>query len=93
MNQAEDVEVILGYKRHYKFHSGALARNSTLFAEMLTEPNAVKLNKRAKEAGVQIRWMVELTCLPCDNHPAGLLELVVCCSTGNVVSAPPLLHT
>ncbi len=79
MNQAEDVEVILGPKRRYKFHSGTLARNSTRFAEMLREPNAAKLNSRAKHAGVKIRWMIELTQLPDDSkHPGGCLELVVC---------------
>jgi hypothetical protein len=78
MNQAEDVEVILGHERRYKFHSGTLARNSTLFAGMLTEPNAAKLNKRAREAGVKIRWMIELTQLPCDQYPGGCLKLVVC---------------
>jgi hypothetical protein len=77
MNQAEDVEVILGHNRHYKFHSGTLARNSTLFAEMLTEPHAAKLSSRAKIAGVKIRWMIELTCLPSEENPAGVLELVV----------------
>jgi hypothetical protein len=77
MNQAEDVEVILGHERHYKFHSGTLARNSTLFAEMLTEPNAAKLSHRARAAGIKIRWMIELTRLPSDRYPAGSLDLVV----------------
>jgi hypothetical protein len=77
MNQAEDVEVILGHKRHYRFHSGTLARNSTLFAEMLTEPNAAKLSNRARSAGIKIRWMIELTRLPSDQYPAGTLDLVV----------------
>ena len=81
MNQAEDVEVILGHERRYKFHSGTLARNSTLFADMLTEPNAAKLNSRARNAGIKIRWMMELTRLPCDQYPAGCLELVVRHST------------
>lgn len=77
MNQAEDVEVIIGHKRRYKFHSGTLARNSTLFADMLTEPNAAKLNNRARAAGVKIRWMIELTRLPDPQFPGGCLELVV----------------
>jgi hypothetical protein len=77
MNQAEDVEVILGHKRRYKFHSGTLARNSTLFANMLTEPNAVKLSNRARNAGIKIRWMIELTCIPSEQCPSGFLELVV----------------
>ncbi|KAJ4374937.1 phospholipid-translocating ATPase rsb1 [Neocucurbitaria cava] len=76
MNQAEDVEVILGHERRYKFHSGTLARNSTLFADMFTEPNAAKLNSRARNAGIKIRWMIELTRLPCEQYPAGCLELV-----------------
>ncbi|KAL1793908.1 hypothetical protein ACET3X_007329 [Alternaria dauci] len=76
MNQAEDVEVILGHQRRYKFHSGTLARNSTLFADMLTEPNAVKLNNRARNAGIKTRWMIELKVLPSDQYPAGRLELV-----------------
>ncbi|KZM22285.1 phospholipid-translocating ATPase rsb1 [Ascochyta rabiei] len=82
MNQAEDVEIILGHKRRYKFHSGTLARNSTLFAEMLSERNAAKLSSRARSAGVKIRWMVELTRLPDEQFPAGHLELVELTSTG-----------
>lgn len=77
MNQAEDVEIILGHKRRYKFHSGVLARNSTLFAEMLSERNAAKLNTRARNAGIKIRWMIELTRLPDEHFPAGCLEIVV----------------
>lgn len=77
MNQAEDVEVVLAHKRRYKFHSGTLARNSTLFARMLTEPNAAKMSNKARSAGIKIRWMVQLTKLPCTQYPAGLLELVV----------------
>ncbi|CAN9355727.1 unnamed protein product [Alternaria alternata] len=76
MNQAEDVEVILGHKRRYKFHSGTLARNSTLFADMLTEPNAAKLNNRARNAGIKTRWMIELKELPSEQQPAGRLGLV-----------------
>ncbi|KAH7378264.1 hypothetical protein BKA66DRAFT_421489 [Pyrenochaeta sp. MPI-SDFR-AT-0127] len=82
MNQAEDVEVILGHERRYKFHSGTLARSSTLFADMLTEPNAAKLSSRAKNAGIKIRWMIELTRLPSEQYPAGCLELVELTSTG-----------
>jgi hypothetical protein len=78
MNQAEDVEIILGHKRRYKFHCGTLARNSTLFAEMLSERNAAKLNSRARNGGIKIRWMIELTRLPNEQYPAGCLELVVC---------------
>jgi hypothetical protein len=77
MNQAEDVEVILGHKRRYRFHSGTLARNSTRFADLLTEPNAAKLSNRARSAGIKIRWMIELTRLPSVTHPAGTLDLVV----------------
>lgn len=77
MNQAEDVEIILGHNRRYKFHSGTLARNSTLFAEMLSERNAARLNSRARNAGIKIRWMIELTHLPNEYFPAGCLELVV----------------
>ncbi|KAJ4383602.1 phospholipid-translocating ATPase rsb1 [Didymella sp. IMI 355093] len=82
MNQAEDVEVILGHKRRYKFHSGTLARNSTLFAEMLSERNATKLNSRARSAGIKIRWMIELTRLPSEQFPGGCLELVEMTPTG-----------
>lgn len=77
MNQAEDVEVVLGHERRYKFHSGTLARNSTLLADLLTECNAVKLNTRARNAGIKTRWMIELKDLPSDQHPAGRLDLVV----------------
>ncbi|KAF1915973.1 RTA1 like protein-domain-containing protein [Ampelomyces quisqualis] len=76
MNQDEDVEILLGHKRRYKFHSGNLARNSTLFAEMLTEPRAAALNAKAKSAGIKIKWLIELTHLPSENFPAGNLQLV-----------------
>jgi hypothetical protein len=78
MNQDEDVEIVLGHKRRYKFHSGTLARNSTLFAEMLTEPKAASLSGEAKRAGIRLKWMIELTHLPSENFPAGVLQLVVC---------------
>lgn len=77
MNQAEDVEVVLAHDRRYKFHSGTLARNSTLLADLLIEPYAAKLSNRAKNAGIKIRWMIELKELPSDKHPAGILDLVV----------------
>ena len=77
MNQAEDVEVVLAHDRRYKFHSGTLARNSTLLADLLIEPSATKLSNRAKNAGIKIRWMIELKELPSDKHPAGILDLVV----------------
>ncbi|KAF2868170.1 hypothetical protein BDV95DRAFT_501221 [Massariosphaeria phaeospora] len=76
MNQAEDVEVILAHDRIYKFHSGTLARNSTLFAQLLTEPAAAKLGNRARNAGIKVRWMVELKSLPSVDLPAGRLALV-----------------
>jgi hypothetical protein len=44
---------------------------------MLTEHNAAKLHARARKAGIKIRWMIELTRMPDDEHPAGRLELVV----------------
>jgi hypothetical protein len=77
MNQPEDVEVILSPDKRYQFHSSVLARNSTLFASFLTERNAAKLNKRARNAGIKVRWIIELTKLPDDADPAGRLELVV----------------
>lgn len=77
MNQPEDVEVVLGYGSRYKFHSGTLARHSPLLADMLTEPKAARLSPRARSAGIKIRWMIELTWLPCDKYPAGRFELVV----------------
>lgn len=77
MDQAEDVEVILGHRRRYKFHSGTLARNSTLFAEFLSERKAVQLNSRARNAGIKIRWMIEMDRLPDELNPAGRLRLVV----------------
>ncbi|KAH9861428.1 hypothetical protein J1614_011174 [Plenodomus biglobosus] len=83
MNQAEDVEVTLGHNRRYKFHSGTLARNSTLFADMLTEQNAAKLSIRAKNAGVKVRWLIELTRLPDAQHPAGRLALVELTQNGD----------
>jgi hypothetical protein len=78
MNQVEDVEIVLSHKRRYKFHSGTLARNSTWFADKLSESNAARLNSRARNAGIKIRWMVHLVELPSPHNPAGVLELVVC---------------
>ncbi|KAF2846761.1 hypothetical protein T440DRAFT_457845 [Plenodomus tracheiphilus IPT5] len=83
MNQAEDVEVTLGRNRRYKFHSGTLARNSTLFADMLTEQNAAKLSIRARNAGVKVRWLIELTRLPDGQYPAGCLALVELTQNGD----------
>lgn len=77
MNQVEDVKIILAYNRHYKFHSGTLARNSPLLAEMLTESKAAKLGHKARAAGVNVRWIIQLNRLPDDNEPAGALELLV----------------
>jgi len=77
MNQAEDVVVVLAHNRHYKFHSGTLARNSPLLARMLSEPLAAKLSNKAKNAGVKVRWMIELERAPDANNPAGKLGLVV----------------
>ncbi|PVH93358.1 hypothetical protein DM02DRAFT_604063 [Periconia macrospinosa] len=75
MDQVEDVEVVLSHGRRYKFHSGTLARNSTLLASMLTEQNAARLSNKAKNAGVRIKWMVELKQLPDRDHQAGVLGL------------------
>jgi hypothetical protein len=77
MNQAEDVKIVLAHNRHYKFHSGTLARNSPLFASMLSEPLAAKLSNKAKNAGVKVRWMIELERMPDAHNPAGKLGLVV----------------
>ncbi|KAF3010850.1 hypothetical protein E8E13_008969 [Curvularia kusanoi] len=85
MNQPEDVEIVLSHQRRYKFHSGTLARNSTWFAEELNERNAAKLNHRARQAGIKLRWMVELAQLPDDYHPGGLLKLVDLTPTGEPV--------
>jgi len=78
MNQPEDVEFVLAHDRHYKFHASVLARSSTLFAELLTEPHAAKLSNKAKTAGIKTRWMIELVNLPSTEEPAGTLKLVVC---------------
>lgn len=77
MNQPHDVMIVLHRDRKYPFHAGVLARNSTFFAERLIEPKAAKLNNRAKQAGVKIRWMLELKQLPNDDYPVGELDLVV----------------
>ena len=79
MNQTEDVEVVLSHGQRYQFHSGVLARNSSLLASLLTEASAAKLSNKAKKAGVTIRWMVALTKLPDEDHLAGTLELIVSC--------------
>lgn len=77
MEQPQDVEVILNHQRRYKFQSSVLASNSTLFAKLLTEANAVKLRPQALKEGRTTRWMVELKQLPTAEEPAGRLELVV----------------
>ncbi|KAF2646212.1 hypothetical protein P280DRAFT_464449 [Massarina eburnea CBS 473.64] len=82
MNQAEDVEIVLTHDRKYKFHSGTLARNSTLLNEMLIEPNAAKLSNKAKNAGITIKWMIELKETPTHEYPAGRLGLVDLTSSG-----------
>jgi hypothetical protein len=86
MNQAEDVEIVLSHRRRYKFHSGTLARNSTWFADNLSESNAARLNGRAKSAGIKIRWMVHLVELPSQHNPAGVLALVVCIWSASATS-------
>ncbi|KAJ4290548.1 phospholipid-translocating ATPase rsb1 [Kalmusia sp. IMI 367209] len=82
MNQAHDVSVVLDHEHKYSFHSGTLARSSTLFAELFTEPNAAKLSLRARQAGIKTRWLVELKEMPSVDHPAGRLDLVKLTSTG-----------
>ncbi|KAF2276507.1 uncharacterized protein EI97DRAFT_377350 [Westerdykella ornata] len=77
MNQPEDVEVILTYDRRYVFHSSVLARCSTFLASLLTERTAATLSSKARNAGIKLRWMLELTQAPDEDHPAGQLELVV----------------
>ncbi|KAF2714406.1 hypothetical protein K504DRAFT_367530 [Pleomassaria siparia CBS 279.74] len=74
MNQPEDVEVIIAHDRRYKFHASVLARNSVLFAEMLTEANAAQLSNKAKQAGIKTRWMIELVALPSAEEPGGRLK-------------------
>ncbi|KAH8696964.1 hypothetical protein GQ44DRAFT_788189 [Phaeosphaeriaceae sp. PMI808] len=85
MDQAEDVEIILTSDRRYKFHSGTLARNSTMFAGMLTEQNGAKLNSKATLMGIKVRWMIQLTRLPSEHFPGGSLELVKLTPTGDPV--------
>jgi hypothetical protein len=82
MNQPEDVEVILSHKHKYRFHSGVLARHSSLLAEMLTERCAAQLSNKAIRAGIKIRWRIALTRIPSNAMPAGKLELVQLDSMG-----------
>jgi len=77
MSQPHDVLVVLSHERKYPLHANALARNSVLFANILTEPNAAKLSNKAKSAGIKIRWQVELVEMESEKYPAGRLELVV----------------
>ena len=77
MNQPQDVQIVLSHDRKYQFHASTLARSSIFFANLLTEPNAARLNAKAKSAGINTRWMVELTSMACDKYPAGELELIV----------------
>ncbi|KAF2197990.1 hypothetical protein GQ43DRAFT_474960 [Delitschia confertaspora ATCC 74209] len=89
--EPEDVEISLGVGRRYKLHSGVLARNSTLFAEFLTEANAAKLAPRAKSAGVTTRRMIELQKLPSDDNPAGKLGVVKLNHLGEPIDRQPVL--
>lgn len=77
MNQPEDVEVVLSPDRHYRFHASVLARSSTLLARLLTERNAANLSSKARNAGIKVRWMIELNRIPDEEHPTGKLEIVV----------------
>lgn len=77
MSQPDDVEIVLAPDRRLQFNSGILTRNSTLFALLLTERSAAKLSTKARNAGIKLRWMVELTSGPTDEEPSGRLELVV----------------
>ena len=77
MSQPHDVLVVLRHDRKYPFHASVLARNSIFFSNLLTEPNAAKLNSKAKSAGIMTRWLVELVEMPTGNHPAGQMDLVV----------------
>ncbi|KAF2179415.1 hypothetical protein K469DRAFT_799231 [Zopfia rhizophila CBS 207.26] len=58
------------------FHPNVLARNSTRFAEFLTEANAALFAPRAQTYGITVRRMVELQKLPDDNDIAGRLGIV-----------------
>ncbi|KAF1958034.1 hypothetical protein CC80DRAFT_503562 [Byssothecium circinans] len=87
MNQAEDVEVVLAHDRKYKFHSGTLARNSTLLYDMLKEQNAAKLSNKAKTSGITIKWMIELKEVPNQQLPAGRLGLVDLAPSGERVDS------
>lgn len=77
MNHVEDVEIVLTHDKRFKFHSATLIRNSTKLASMLTEQNAAKLSNKARNAGIRVKWLVELKKEPDQTHPAGLLDLVV----------------
>ncbi|KAF1994273.1 hypothetical protein P154DRAFT_586523 [Amniculicola lignicola CBS 123094] len=91
LNQEEDVEIVLSHDRHYKFHSGVLARNCLFFAELLVEKNAARLCGKARLAGIKIRWMFELTKLPGEGRPAGELKLVPLDPMGRPPLAPGLV--
>ncbi|KAF2019776.1 hypothetical protein BU24DRAFT_386885 [Aaosphaeria arxii CBS 175.79] len=72
MNQPEDVEVVLTHDRRFKFHASVLARNSPLLAGMLTELKAARLSKKAKDAGIKVRWMIKLSHPPHGDDPGEL---------------------
>lgn len=77
MNQPHDVQIVLSHDRKYPFHASTLGRSSIFFANLLTEPNAARLNAKAKYVGINTRWLLELVEMPTAKHPAGRLELVV----------------
>ncbi len=56
-----DVVINLGGGRIYHLHASVLRRNSTVFAEKLTEEKGAALSSRAKKEGITLRYSAELT--------------------------------
>lgn len=56
-----DVVVVLTSGKAYQLHATVMRRNSTLFAEMLTENRAAQLLPKAKKEGVTVRYRMELS--------------------------------
>ncbi|PSN60077.1 hypothetical protein BS50DRAFT_656304 [Corynespora cassiicola Philippines] len=82
-NAPEDVIIVLAHDSRIHLHSGTLTRNSAFFASQLTEANAIKLSKQARDANIYHRWMLELRTMPTDEDPAGILERVKLNTSGD----------
>lgn len=55
-----DVLIIISPEQQYHLHANTLRSQSELFRNLLTPDTAARLSAKARKAGVQLRWRVEL---------------------------------